>query len=89
MDIVSWTFSRMREAREEPVSCSTETIHAFNLRNSKTDKTQVYIDANDTKRSLSVNEVWTLVRQLVAGLSHYGLVKGDTVCTVSFNDVST
>jgi hypothetical protein len=50
---------------------------------------QVYIDANDPSRNLSTDGVRTLVRQLVAGFKYHRLGRGDTVCLVSFNDVST
>jgi 4-coumarate--CoA ligase len=48
---------------------------------------QLYIDCNDPARFLSARETRKLVRQLVSGFNHYGLVDGDCVCAVSFNDV--
>jgi len=84
MDIVTWTFSRTREDHDEPVS----TPSGPQIMQSKADISQVYIDANDRTRKLSAKGVRTLVRQLTSGLNHHGLNKGDTVCMVSFNDVS-
>ncbi|KAL3424530.1 4-coumarate-CoA ligase-like protein 2 [Phlyctema vagabunda] len=47
----------------------------------------LYIDPSNPERSLSANQVRTTVRQLACGLESHGLVKGDTVCVLSFNDI--
>ncbi|KAG9235762.1 4-coumarate-CoA ligase-like protein [Amylocarpus encephaloides] len=47
----------------------------------------LYIDAKNPTRSLSLNQMRTTVRQLVAGLQAAGMKKGDCVCIHSFNDI--
>lgn len=49
---------------------------------------QIYIDANNTDRSLSAAQVKSLVLKIGAGLQKFGLQKGDCACVVSLNDVS-
>ncbi|KAL9131509.1 MAG: hypothetical protein Q9217_000588 [Psora testacea] len=48
----------------------------------------VYIDAEDTQRSISAAEARSTVRKLIAGFKAMGLKRGDCVCIHSFNDVS-
>ncbi|KAE8448738.1 hypothetical protein EG329_008953 [Mollisiaceae sp. DMI_Dod_QoI] len=39
----------------------------------------IYIDCNDASRSISTRETRTLVRQLISGLQHQGIKKGDCI----------
>ncbi|CAO2657301.1 Nn.00g034270.m01.CDS01 [Neocucurbitaria sp. VM-36] len=49
--------------------------------------TPIYIDANDPSNSISAAQAKTLIRQLIAGLKHAGLQKGDGVLIHSFNSI--
>src|ERR1700761_1405195 len=55
----------------------------------RTHHAQIYIDAEDPRRSLSRRQAKQLIRQLIAGFQARSLRKGDCVCIHSFNDVST
>ena len=52
-----------------------------------TDEQKLYIDANDSSRWLSANQIQEKIRQLISGFKCHGLGAGDCVCVVSFNDV--
>lgn len=47
----------------------------------------IYIDALDTKNSISARQAHKLVRQLVAGFQALGVKQGDCVCIHSFNSI--
>ncbi|KAB8226882.1 acyl--CoA ligase [Aspergillus alliaceus] len=47
----------------------------------------IYIDANDTSRSISYNQARTIIRKLIAGLRAWGVRQGDCVALHSFNDI--
>ncbi|KAF2102466.1 acetyl-CoA synthetase-like protein [Rhizodiscina lignyota] len=47
----------------------------------------IYIDAENTSRTLSCRQGKSIVRKLIAGFRKAGLKKGDCVCITSFNDI--
>ncbi|KAJ4374200.1 hypothetical protein N0V83_002941 [Neocucurbitaria cava] len=47
----------------------------------------IYVDANDASNFISATQAKTLIRQLIAGLKHAGLQKGDGVIIHSFNTI--
>lgn len=49
---------------------------------------QLYFDASNPERNLSVAQIKSMISKVVAGLKHHGLKKGDSVCVMSLNDVS-
>ncbi len=49
--------------------------------------TKIYIDPEDSRRSISANEARAYVRKYVAGWKAVGLKPGDCVCVHAFNDV--
>ena len=49
---------------------------------------RLYIDPENSQRSISANEARTIVRKFVAGWKAVGLKPGDCVCVHAFNDVS-
>lgn len=49
---------------------------------------QLYFDASNPERHLSSAQIKSLISKIVSGLKHHGLKKGDSVCVMSFNDVS-
>jgi 4-coumarate--CoA ligase len=48
---------------------------------------KVYIDAYDASNSISAVQAKVLIRQLIAGLKHAGIQKGDTVLVHAFNSI--
>ena len=48
---------------------------------------KIYIDPENSQRSISANEARTTVRKFVAGWKAVGLKPGDCVCVHAFNDV--
>lgn len=49
---------------------------------------QVYVDTNDSTRTISCNQARVIIRQLIAGLRAAGVKPGDCIAIHSFNDVS-
>ncbi|CZR51401.1 related to AMP-binding enzyme [Phialocephala subalpina] len=47
----------------------------------------IYIDCSNATRNISARQARKLVRELVSGLQHHGVEKGDCVCVISFNDI--
>lgn len=84
MDIVSWSFANRGYSQSKAV-CVTIQPSPLDI---TPNTLQLYIDASDPTRSLSASVIRTQVRKLIGGLKQYGLKKNDSVCVVSFNDVS-
>jgi acyl-CoA synthetase (AMP-forming)/AMP-acid ligase II len=51
------------------------------------DDVPLLLDPENTSRSLSFIQLRSLVKQLIAGLAHVGIVPGDCVMVNSFNDI--
>ena len=47
----------------------------------------LYIDPGNPQRTLSANEIKSMISHIVAGLRHHGLKKSDPVCVMSLNDI--
>jgi hypothetical protein len=82
MDLISWTFNSSIDDKDRPVSRYSAYLSGSILTE------QLLIDASDTSRFLSYNQLLSHVRRLVAGLQAVGVQQGDCVCVSSFNDVS-
>ncbi|KID96939.1 AMP-dependent synthetase/ligase, partial [Metarhizium majus ARSEF 297] len=48
----------------------------------------VYVDTNDSTRTISCNQARVIIRQLIAGLRAAGVKPGDCIAIHSFNDIS-
>ncbi|KUJ23636.1 acetyl-CoA synthetase-like protein [Mollisia scopiformis] len=68
--------------------CVTMDIVSWTFEHEELDsEAPIYIDVNDSTRSISTRQVRTLVRQLVSGFHNHGVKKGDCICVISFNDI--
>lgn len=85
MDLVSWTFSSQITDVDKPVRPKRSMF--MTLCYAKV--FQLLIDASNPSRSVTFNQLQTLVRRLTSGLTVVGIKPGDCVCVYSFNDVST
>ncbi|KAH7416961.1 4-coumarate-CoA ligase-like protein [Cadophora sp. MPI-SDFR-AT-0126] len=73
---------------ERQIPIPTKDLLSWTFDDPRFDRDEpIYIDANDTSRSISSNQARVLIRQLVAGFHAAGLKKGDCVCLHSFNDI--
>ncbi|KAK6529120.1 hypothetical protein TWF694_004335 [Orbilia ellipsospora] len=47
----------------------------------------IFVDANHRERSMSLTEVKSMVKRMIAGLKSLGVKPGDAICIHSFNDI--